>query len=1037
MAKTKKPSGLSIARDGMKFACSWKVSDEDYDSGIQFQYRTNLFSAGVWSNAVSLLRGTTSRTISLSASNFYPTTKDKLSVVSFRVRGKRKPVTKTENNITTTTTYDWSDWEQKNYDLNLPSMPVLTAELSSSVNNVTVFSWDTPVSTTNSRPFAGIEWQTRLVKACSITKGEKVNWKSGTRGWNTGTSSSASGSINTSYTTEDTEALASGSYTRWVRIRSRGANGASGWRYAKHVYAKPYVPVINEVKVTKGSLYTTCKITWTAKTDVAHPIDSVTAQYLIAKPESGLAAPANGSWSDGATVADTSGKDAVQFTVDDVPGEDECMWVRLIAHHDHESNDTYSTAKRVAVGALKAPTISSLTTDVSTNRITISVEHESEVPDSRIAVIFRLQKYGSQKQTERTVGIIAHNTTEATIQCPDWDALDSIDVGIYEFQGTATDNKGSSDTVHKYAVSANMKSATVWRGGDVPRTPTTFTGRVSDLPGEVILTWNFPWALANRSELSWSKNPNAWESTDQPQTYVISGETAGKWRVSGLETGVTWYFRVRLGREVDGETAWGAYTDNVEVDLSDPPETPLLSLSAGVISRKDKFTATWQYIATDGTRQAYAEVREATVNGETVTVGSLIAKTETAQSVTIKGSKWSTGTEHYLVVRVTSSSGKRSGWSDPVSIAIADPVTCDITATSLVTETIETDDGVQRSVTSLKSMPLTATITGAGAGGTTTLIIERAEDYHMIRPDGTEYDGFEGETIALIRQDGESQISVDVGDLIGILDDGAPYRLIGVSEDSYGQSAQDEIEFEVHWTHQAEQPTATVVMDGDVAKITPIAPAGVAEGDVCDIYRLSVDPPELIVQNGEFGSTYVDPYPAIGEAGGHRIVHRTINGDYITEANQPAWIDLGADDGDLLEADYGIIDFDGDKINVRYNMSMDNSWEKDFQKTKYLGGSQQGDWNPGVSRSGSVGAVISTSNIETMQAIRRLAEYTGICHVRTQDGSSYAADVQVSDGMSYEKGGNIMEYTLTITRVDPEGFDGVILEQWEAEVEEE
>jgi len=29
----------------------------------------------------------------------------------------------------------------------------------------------------------------------------------------------------------------------------------------------------------------------------------------------------------------------------------------------------------------------------------------------------------------------------------------------------------------------------------------------------------------------------------------------------------------------------------------------------------------------------------------------------------------------------------------------------------------------------------------------------------------------------------------------------------------------------------------------------------------------------------------------------------------------------------------------------------------------------------------------------------------------------------------------ILEYTLNITRIDPEGFDGVTLDQWEAEPE--
>jgi len=68
-------------------------------------------------------------------------------------------------------------------------------------------------------------------------------------------------------------------------------------------------------------------------------------------------------------------------------------------------------------------------------------------------------------------------------------------------------------------------------------------------------------------------------------------------------------------------------------------------------------------------------------------------------------------------------------------------------------------------------------------------------------------------------------------------------------------------------------------------------------------------------------------------------------------------------------------------------------------------------------------------NNETIKSLRRLAVYTGICHVRTIDGSSYAADVQVSEEHSFDTFAN--EFSLTITRVDPEGLDGILETDWE------
>ena len=65
-----------------------------------------------------------------------------------------------------------------------------------------------------------------------------------------------------------------------------------------------------------------------------------------------------------------------------------------------------------------------------------------------------------------------------------------------------------------------------------------------------------------------------------------------------------------------------------------------------------------------------------------------------------------------------------------------------------------------------------------------------------------------------------------------------------------------------------------------------------------------------------------------------------------------------------------------------------------------------------------------------IQQLRRLADYPGICHVRTRDGSSYAADVQVSETRDMGQDVIRSEFTLSITRVDPEGFDGLTYADW-------
>ena len=1010
MATTKAPSGLTIARDNMKFTFSWKVSEKDGYAKQHLHYRTNLDAAGKWTSIDDhgTFRGT-SKTVTLSAANYYPNTTKKLTRISFRIRAQKSGCS-------------WTAWIQKDLDLAVPNVPSLTAALDGTHENVTTFTWATTIANNDRKPFTNIEWQTRLIKENNETDGSKIAWNSNCSGWATG-----SGTQNSSNTrTEDTSLLSANAYTRWFRVRSRGPAGASAWRYAKHVYATPYAPVIgtSSYRVLGGGTALSVNINWTAASSASHPIDQTTVEWTIDTPAAGQLCPAGASWTQENISKDTSGKDAAVFTISSLPGVDECLFVRIVTQHD--KNTAPSVPRLVKRGTVAAPSNIAVSSDSTTHRATISATNESDITDSQLAVIFRTD---SEEDADFVVGVIPHGGSSITVQCPDWTGK-QISFGVYAFVGSVKSST-RADGISQYAVTAQMKSDTTWQGGTVPVEPGNVACEIAG-EGEIIVTWTWAWDQATRAEISWSENPNAWEATDEPAVYEIPNTHAAKWRISGLATGVKWYVCVRLISEVDGESVYGPYSAPVEADLSSAPNIPALVLSAPWITQDGSITATWGYSSTDGTPQAYAEICEAAVNGSAITYGDVIAHATTQQHVAIPVQDgWSMGESYYLCARVTSESGQVSEWSDPAQVTVVEPLAITITQTSLETIQAEDSEGNARTVTALTEMPLTATITGAGEGGTTSLIIERADEYHMDRPDETTADGYEGETIAIFRQNGEAQISISTDDLIGRLDDGAKYRFIATLEDGYGQSASAEIPFEVFWDHQADIPSGTAVIENGVAKITATAPAGFQSGDFCDIYRLTADRPEAIVIGGEFGTTYVDPYPAIGPHGGHRIVHRTANNDYITADDKPAWADLRAADGDILDVDYAIIDFDGNRLEVRYNTDFSSTFSKDFLETKYLGGSIRGDWNPGTDRKTTVNAVIAVDDLETFETLRRLATYTGTCHVRTQDGSSYAADVQMNDSMTFEEAGKIVTYSLSITRVDTDGLDGMTLEEWE------
>lgn len=1016
MAGTKAPSGLYISREGYAYTFNWKIGDSDYNAGQQLQWRVNTGKWLPWWN-LGVGTGTTSKKVTLNANQYWPKGKLYLFEIQFRVRGRKSGC-------------DWSGWSTNGWKMIAPGSPSVTAELDDELENVCTFGWNYDASNTNNFPFTDVEWQSILVKDSGVTDGSKLRWNSSVLGWQTGTG----GKTGTKEITEDTALLAVTSYTRWFRCRTRGIGGNGGvkgcsyWRYTKHVYATPLKPIIKSWSSRAGRSasadVTVMTVSWYANWGSAgHPIDKVEVQWGIGVPEADLYCPRALNWQVGSTTRDTPDLDSATFSIAQDINLDECLFARVAAYHDKKV--TYSDAVLVRKWRLKVPSGLSVQTNETTHRATVTATNNSELPDSKLAVL-----YMSTNVEPFVIGFIPHGSSSVTVQCPDWTGESAISFGVYAYQGEETAIT-RADGIPAYAVNANIESFIIWDNGTVPKAPTDVNAELSETEGEVILTWNWTWSDADSAEISWSTNQNAWESTDEPQSYMISNLHAAKWRVSGLEMGMTWYFRVRLVQMGSDEPTYGPYSEYASADLSSAPSVPTLKLSAAVIPQSGSVTASWEYVSTDGTQQAYAEICEATISGETITYGSIIASATEERHVLINAQDegWTTGQAYNLAVRVTSESNHISPWSDPIPVVIAEPVTCEIEETSFDEVAIDDGDGGTKTVTALTQMPLTLTVTGAGEGGTTAVAIERRTSYMLDRPDESMFNGYEGETIVIYTQSGEAEIEIGRDMLIGTLDDGAQYRLIAMTSDSYGQSAEQSMDFEVHWRHQAVVPNATVNIDSInmIARITPVAPAGVSEGDTCDIYRLSADRPVLVVQNGLFGTEYVDPYPTIGNSGGYRFVFMTEDGDYITAGNKFAWRDVAAG----LQTDATIIDFGGYRAVLRYNMEVSHSWEKDFTETTYLGGAVQGDWNLSVHRRTSVSAdSVVIDDPELITVMRRLAAYAGVCHVRTVDGSTFTADVQVSEDRSYDEAGKIARFSIDIKQVDSQQIDGMTYEEW-------
>ena len=1102
--KTKAPSGLKIVRAGKRFTLTWKIGDKDYKDGQYFSYIINDTGKDKWSAAEKISVGATSRAITIDPKKFYPYNKQYLYDIGMRVKGNRTKYTTGSGKSKKEHNPGASDWTEKRFTFQYPRVPSLSVELHDTLSNVCTFTWSVTVNSDDAYMFTDTEWQTILVKESQVTDGSKLSWKSGQLGWSTGTAGS-SGSrtvtentvllANASHTrwfrirARGPRGVSAWRYAKHVyampyraEIKSATAavTGARGYNCkvtwaatanAAHPIDKTVVEYAIETPLAglvcpDGASWEEISVSRdTGGNDAAAffiddltDLDECLFLRVNTQHDSNInygnprrVVTANLTDPENIDAEVTSATDfTVEVTAENKSNVPDSFLVVLYRRASQPNKDLICgiIPHNASSTNVKVPSWT------SENWVSFGV-YAVQGSYSRVARADGITQYSVTQNTRSTNTIwsnvdIAKAPENVSLTLTDtgqvkaswdwtWTQADSAEISWADdelaWQSTSGPNTYSIEQKVGSWYIDNLDMGKKWyvrvrlcegdqKGPwsiivpiDLARTPITPTVQLSDArirnTGNTTISWTY--LTSDGTEQSYAEIAVR-TVVDNVYKYTIIGhvETLKSLMIHaasvGFVAGQSYDLCVRVTSASGRQSAW---SDAVTVSVATPLTAQILQSSL-------------QYVDFPEPGEYELKVVD-TQNIDDIQIDEEIFKAYTSSE---------TGTYTFTYAEETWSLNGSS--VDLSSYGMTVVITAQA-ETALITLSVTAP--LVRQVLSLTEMPMTVTVQGAGAGGTTIVSLERASAYHLDRPDEDTFNGFEGETVLFKSQTGESQITIGVDDLIGSLDDGAAYRLVAVVQDGLGQAAQAIQSFEVHWSHQALIPSADIIIDEDnlVAKITPIAPEGADPTDVADIYRLSIDKPELIVRGAQFGVTYVDPYPTLGEMGGHRVVLRTKNGDYITTENTFALVDspeLGVNPI-ANEEQLSIIDFEGKQIRFYYDTDYSNTWAKDFQETQYLGGSIQGDWNPAVSRTGTLSTqAITVLDQDMLQVVRRLAEHPGICHVRTADGSSYAADVQVSEDRVHEDQEMLVNYALSITRVDSQKLDGMTLEQWEAETQE-
>lgn len=995
---TKKPTGLDVSRNGNDFTFSWKIADSDHGKGQKFQYRTSV-NDDYKSKTVTAKQ--TSITVSINAAN--------IDSLSFRVKGCRKtfsekvtdPNTGKSKSESVTTKYSAWATKSKAWEPTGPTKPGVTYERTGT--NSGKFTITHSADTTGTKVVKNVEYQTCESTSCSNPP--KSGW-SGT----TNISGASDVSQEVSYT-EQTETIQATGVVRWLRARCDGPGGTTDWVYSYHAYATPIAPILKSASAKTDSSrgITSISTIFDTSSSLLRPVDEATVQYVFSMPtDNELNAPSSG-WTNAMTVNPSYTKDTVTASVSSLIGSEQCMWVRIMAVHD-SNYISYSKASWVMASPLQAPGINA-SPNFSTGYVSVTLTINTQCSVARHCIFYRDPK---NPQYGNPVAILAPGVSTTTVQIPAIIGASKSCIGAYAFVGPGT---GLLDYT-PYVLSPEAVDEDIAPVQPDPLTVTRYDKT------SVFLKLSWKWADATSMEIGWADNQYAWTSNIAPSTCTVTEVGTATWLIQGLEVGKTWYFRGRYHGLSDDDQVISAWSNMTSIDLATNPEKPTLVLNRGYVLPGGNISASWDYVNEDGSPQNSAQICLATVSGATVTYGTVIAHADSTQSIVVRHN-WNAHTQYYLACRVRAESGRYSDWSAPVGVYCPSVPTLSFSNTAIVA-------GIMSALSGTVGMGVTTDKTT----GECALSITRARDYHVDRPDDGVYDGYVDESIwsASWHHGGTAQIysyAIAKNDLIGELDDGAAYNLIGTITDGYEQTVSISIPFTVNWAHKASIATPTVEADKIMMamRITPTQPTGYVSGDTFDIYRITSDQPELIVRDGTYGTTYVDPYPAFGPTCGHRVVAKTSTGSYITEDDTLAWYDLSYQDGDFIECNSLVIDCNGMQILLPFNLELTNKWQKDFKRTSYLGGSVQGDWNPAVLRDLSAKTVI-VKNRDTgeLMDMRDLAAYAGPAHIRTPDGSSFSCDIQVTEDASY--GDKKVKYSLSVKGIDPEEPDGVTLEDW-------
>lgn len=293
-------------------------------------------------------------------------------------------------------------------------------------------------------------------------------------------------------------------------------------------------------------------------------------------------------------------------------------------------------------------------------------------------------------------------------------------------------------------------------------------------------------------------------SNDVKSISTVSKEYA---EVTGLETGKTWFFRVRAVNE-KGKSSW---SEVVNITIGKAPSAPTTWSSTTTAIIGEEVYLYWVHNAEDGSSQVTAELeitKAGVTNVQTITNSTAEDEKDKVSVYTLSTSDFIDGVEVQWRVRTAGITGEYGDWSVTRTINVYAPATIELEVTN--------KDGQPLNV--LESFPLYVRALGGPSSqlpiGYHVSIVAN-ESYESVDQIGNVKIVSEGDEIYSAYYDIMDELVLEISAHSVDLENNVNYSLTCTVSMDTGLTAEDTVQFDVSWEDKLYTPNAEIAYDKD------------------------------------------------------------------------------------------------------------------------------------------------------------------------------------------------------------------------------